>query len=385
MNQDEVRYFYPPPDYTLQISDEGSVVFLKGTWDIGTMSECSVLLKRLLNTVRRQKLRNCTYYLNEIVRIDSAGMLVLLQHVNAVGDSFSLTLDVPLHIQKLYEKIKNVYAEPVQPPSIPFFLLYLANIGKWLEDTVSFYKKLLAFFGSVVVHLFRNLLSIQSFQWVSTVYHMEHIGVRAIPIIALLSFLVGTVLAYMSATAFSRFGAQVYIVNLLDIAILRELGVLLTAILISGRTSASCTASIGSMINNEEIASMRVIGVDPIDYLVLPRLVALLCMFPLLTMVANVTAIIGGMLATWMSVNISPPAFWSLFAEATSLTSFFLGIGKAPVFAIIITTVGCFYGFQASGKADEVGYLTTESVVQSLFLCIVFDAFFALLYSRLGL
>jgi phospholipid/cholesterol/gamma-HCH transport system permease protein len=199
----------------------------------------------------------------------------------------------------------------------------------------------------------------------------------------LLSFLIGVVFAYQGADQLRRFGAEIYTVNLLGIAILRELGVLLTAIIIAGRSGSAFTAQIGTMQVNEEIDALRTLGLDPIEVLVVPRVLGLALTLPLLAVYAAFMGLLGGCLMSWASLGILIPTFLEQLRSAITEWTFWVGIIKAPFFAIIIALVGCYEGFNVARSADSVGRLTTQSVVESIFIVIVADAAFSIMFSML--
>ncbi|MGL4722815.1 MAG: MlaE family ABC transporter permease [Desulfovibrionaceae bacterium] len=385
--QDHVDY-YPPPSLRSSLKQKKTIsLSLLGTWDIGTIEEAKRTISEYLLSIDLSITNTLILDFTSISKIDSAGVLLIN---NAIAPFKASSLNITVHADdKTMVLINTISSIPVSnsvaPIELPFSLVFLSSIGQFVFDQYTFYKKMITFFGYLVAQLFTILFSPRRFHWTSIVSHIETMGIKAIPIIGLLSFLIGMVLAYMSAAPFKRFGAQIFVINLLDVSILRELGVLLASIIVAGRTGASCTAEIGSMVSNEEVISMRIMGMPPMEYLVLPRVIALMFSLPLLTLVANSMGLLGGMLASWYSLDILPQTFWNIFRDITSLKTLYLGLIKAPVFAFIITGVGCFYGFLATGSSDEIGKLTTESVVQSLFLVIVADAAFAVLYSRLGL
>jgi phospholipid/cholesterol/gamma-HCH transport system permease protein len=212
---------------------------------------------------------------------------------------------------------------------------------------------------------------------------MEQAGVNAMPIVGLLSFLIGVVFAYQGADQLRRFGAEIYTVNLLGIAILRELGVLLTAIIIAGRSGSAFTAQIGTMQVNEEIDALRTLGLDPVEVLVVPRILGLALTLPLLAIYADFMGLLGGCLMSWASLGILIPTFLDQLRSAIGEWTFWVGIVKAPFFAAIIALVGCYEGFNVERSADSVGRLTTQSVVEAIFLVILADAAFSILFSLL--
>jgi phospholipid/cholesterol/gamma-HCH transport system permease protein len=214
---------------------------------------------------------------------------------------------------------------------------------------------------------------------------MQSAGVEALPITGLLSFLMGIVIAYQGADQLQRFGANIFIADLVGLAMLRELSPLLTAIIIAGRSGSAYTAQIGTMKVTEEIDALRTIGVVPQELLVLPKMLALIVVLPLLTVYTDVTGVLGGMFMARSKLDVSFAVFLDRLDEAISLSSYVVGISKAPVFAMIIALVGCYRGFQVSGSAESVGQQTTLSVVQSIFLVIVTDALFSVVFNWLDL
>lgn len=213
---------------------------------------------------------------------------------------------------------------------------------------------------------------------------LESTGLDAVPIVALLSFLVGAVVAFLGATVLQTLGASLYTVHLVGYAFLRELGVLLAAILVAGRTASAFAAQIGAMRANEEIDALRVMGLDPIELLVLPRVLALLVALPILGLVATGSGIAGGMLVCALKLDISPAMFLSVLEQTIGLRHFLIGISKAPVFAFLIAVIGCLEGFRVAGSAQSVGEHTTSAVVQSIFVVIVVNAVAALFFMEMG-
>lgn len=375
------------PYLSISNNTEEIELILSGIWDIGTLDDVIILLEKTEETISKESERYICCNVHGVNKIDSSAILYIVLFLRKLKDrGKEYSIDGNVETRDLFETISSKDIEVSSSTQyIPFILRILSTLGKWLEEQAHFYIKMCGFFGYLVTQILFSILSPRLFHWTPIVYQMEQMGIRAIPIISLLSFLIGMVLAYMSAGPFQRFGATLYVINLLDVTILRELGVLLTAIIMAGRTGASCTAEIGSMVNNEEVASMQVLGLNVMEYLVIPRVLALVVMLPVVTLIADACALVGGMFATWFSLGIVPQTFWSVFQDVTELKTLYLGLIKAPVFAFIITGVGCFYGLQSTGSSDDIGKLTTDSVVQSLFLVIIFDALFAVIYSKLGL
>jgi phospholipid/cholesterol/gamma-HCH transport system permease protein len=214
---------------------------------------------------------------------------------------------------------------------------------------------------------------------------MQEVGLNAVPIVALMGFLIGIVLAFQGAVQLRQFGAEIFVVDLIAVSVLRELGILLTAIIVAGRSGSAFTASIGSMKVREEIDAMRTLGLDPIEVLVLPRVLALIIMLPILGLIANIFALLGGGLMSWAELGISPSMFLTRFVENTDVWHLAVGLIKAPFFAFIISIVGCWQAMQVGGSSESVGRRTTQSVVQSIFLVIVADACFSVFFAEIGI
>lgn len=222
-------------------------------------------------------------------------------------------------------------------------------------------------------------------RWRPVLYNIRTAGVDALPIVGLLSFLLGIVVAYQSAEQLRRYGANIFVADLVGLSMLREFAPLITAIIIAGRSGSAYAAQIGTMAVTEEIDALRTIGIAPLELLVLPKVMALVVALPLLTVYADVFGVLGGMVMARAQLDVTFAEFLDRFVKAVSTTSYLVGIGKAPVFAFIVATVGCFQGFRTHGGADSVGRQTTHSVVQSIFLVIVADALFSIAFSALDL
>lgn len=260
----------------------------------------------------------------------------------------------------------------------------LGNVGAAVMRFWQQFIGLLGFSGLTLDALARNILRPGRWRVTSIVAQVEETGLNAVPIIALLTFLVGAVIAFLGATILTDFGATNYTINLVGFSFLREFAVLLTAILMAGRTASAFTAQIGSMKVNEEIDAVRVQGLSPIDLLVLPRVLALQISLPILTFVGMISGIAGGMLVCAVSLDITPQVFLTTFADDIPLRHFVLGMAKAPIFAFLIAVIGCLEGFKVKGSAQSVGEHTTAAVVHSIFVVILLDALAALFYMEMG-
>jgi phospholipid/cholesterol/gamma-HCH transport system permease protein len=270
-------------------------------------------------------------------------------------------------------------------PAAPVKISLLASIGQQAWRYLLGVSDMLAFIGESAIAFLRSLAQPHRIRWRPILHNLQTAGFEALPIVGLLSFLMGVVIAYQGADQLQRFGANIFIADLVGLSMLRELSPLLTAIIVAGRSGSAYAAQIGTMKISEEIDALRTIGIGPQELLVQPKILALVIALPLLTVYADVAGVLGGMLMANSMLDISFSVFLDRLEDALSLSSFLTGIIKAPVFAVIIALVGCFQGFQVSGGADSVGRQTTVSVVQSIFLVIVADALFSVIFNWLDL
>lgn len=260
----------------------------------------------------------------------------------------------------------------------------LGRIGWTVEDNAREIRALVGFGGEALLTALRIGWNPRRWRITATVAHMESVGLDAVPLVLLLSFMVGAVVAFLGSEVLAQFGAEIFVVELIGISFLREFGVLLTAVLLAGRTASAFTAQIGAMQSGEEIDAIRTLGLDPMELLVLPRVVALVLMLPLLTFLAMMAGIAGGMTIGATMLGISPEMFVARLHETIEVRHFLVGMAKAPVFALIIALIGCLEGMQVQGTAQSVGERTTSSVVQTISLVILVDAFAALWFMEMG-
>lgn len=261
----------------------------------------------------------------------------------------------------------------------------LAEIGEAVSAQVAGLAESLGFLGLVMARFGRMLVQPRRLRFTALVHQMHQAGLNAVPIVALMGFLIGIVLAFQGASQLKQFGAEVFVVDLIAISILRELGILLTAIIVAGRSASSFTATVGSMKMREEIDAMRVLGLDPIDLLVLPRVLALVILLPVLGFIANIAGLIGGGLMAWSQLGISPGMFQTQLLANTDVSHLLIGLSKAPVFAVIIGVVGCHQGMLVEGNTESLGNRTSRSVVSAIFLVIVVDALFSIFFAIWGI
>ncbi len=263
-------------------------------------------------------------------------------------------------------------------------LARLERIGHAVFRATDNIGNFLAFLGQTLLVLGQTIARRRPLRWNAVVHQCEVVGVNALFIVGILLFLVGLVVAQQGAVQLRAFGAEVFVVNLIGRSTARELGILLTAIMVAGRSSSAFAAQIGSMKLNQEVDAMETIGMSPIEVLVVPRVIAMALMMLLLGFYGAFMAILGGGLYCWTSLDIPPVAFFQRLQEVTPMSDLVIGLIKAPVFGFIIAMMGCYQGMQVTGNAESVGARTTQAVVESIFVVIVLDAFFAVFFSALG-
>ncbi|RMF17366.1 MAG: MlaE family lipid ABC transporter permease subunit [Alphaproteobacteria bacterium] len=273
---------------------------------------------------------------------------------------------------------------PEMPPEPHPLTGFVADIGEATVHILNNFGALLTFFGVVVARFARSLFQPRRFRFTSLVYQMEMVGLRAMAIVGLISFLIGAVVVNQGAVQLEKFGAEVLVSDLVGISVLRELGILLTAVILAGRSGSSFTAQIGSMVLHEEVDAMRALGLDPVEVLVIPRLLAMVLTLPLLTFYADIMGLLGGGLMAWGTLDIDVTQYLTRLQEATGWRDFAIGLIKAVFFAVIISVVGCFHGLVVERNAESVGRHTTTAVVEAIFMVIVLDAFFAVFFTTIG-
>ena len=323
-----------------------------------------------------------------LTSLDSAGGWLLLRSKREAEQAgATATLAVPDKYKALLETMEREHtAPPVTHPPHRGMIGLLERTGEGTMHSLRQGYDMLGFLGRVSVEAVEAILAPRRELPIPALFHqIEETGVTALPIVGLLAFLLGIVITYQGADQLARFGAQIYTIDFLGIGFLRELGGLVTAIIIAGRSGSAFTAQIGSMKVNEELDAMQTIGLNVAEVLVLPRVLGLVIALPLLTFFADVIGVIGGMVMTYFDLGVTIPAFMRELGNAITVKTLMVGLIKAPVFAFLIALVGCFEGMRVEGSADSVGRLTTRSVVESIFLIIAVDAAFSVLFSVLGI
>jgi phospholipid/cholesterol/gamma-HCH transport system permease protein len=356
---------------------------VRGRWDIAAVAAHD----RILRAVDPGSAHAAVIDLSALVALDSAGAWALHRTrvlLRAKGIEAEITGATEAHAALIARVAGYEAPEIARPPRTNAFLAALGRLGAGTLSAFAEARHIVAFFGLVVVTVGRSIRHPGRIRFVPLVSHMESSGLNALPIVGLLSFLIGVVLAYQGVDQLRRFGAEIFAINLLGISIVREIAVLMTAILIAGRSGSAFTAQIGTMKVNQEVDAMHTLGLDPIEVLVLPRLFALVITLPLLAFYADLMALLGGAITLMALMELSPIQFLKQLNTAIPLWSFWIGIVKAPFFAFAIALIGCYEGLKVGGSAESVGRLTTQSVVESIFLVLVLDAAFSIMFSYLG-
>jgi phospholipid/cholesterol/gamma-HCH transport system permease protein len=261
----------------------------------------------------------------------------------------------------------------------------IASVGENIVSVGHSFGAMVNMLGALVVVLARIVSHPRRFRFTSMVHQLDNVGWRAVPIILLITFLIGCIIAQQGIFHFRKFGADIYVVDMVGILVLRELGVLIVAIMVAGRSGSAYTAELGSMKMREEIDALRTMGFDPIEVLILPRIVALVIGVPILTFLGSMAALYGGGLVCWLYGGIDPDIFLARLKEAITLDHFKVGLIKAPFMALIVGVVACVEGLAVKGSAESLGLQTTASVVESIFLVIVLDGLFAIFFASIGM
>jgi phospholipid/cholesterol/gamma-HCH transport system permease protein len=365
--------------------EAGTVIITAGgDWDVRQAVDLDAVIQKL-PTIRSQQV---TIDLDAITRMDTAGAWLLHRTIKNFRQS-DVVVDLAQakdEYRAMLEKVaENDLAVDVRLPHE--FALYriISGLGSRVVQMSHEAHAMLAFLGQTISSIIISMLRPWRIRWTPLFHHMEKVGLNAVPIVALISFLIGIVLAYQGATQLQKFGAEIFVVDLIAISVLREIGILLTAIVLAGRSGSAFTAEIGSMVVNEEVDAMRSLGLDPMEVLVLPRILALVIMLPILAFIADMMGLAGGFIMAWTALGISPNLFLEQLNNASNFWTFGVGILKSPFFAFIIAFVGCYEGLRVDRNAASVGTRTTRSVVTSIFLIIVADAAFSIMFALIGI
>jgi phospholipid/cholesterol/gamma-HCH transport system permease protein len=371
-----------PADYRIEAGPDGPMASLSGSWTAERLGAAGRGLARELSGATR-----VTFDLGGVDRLDTAGAYAVIR---AAGPAYDLDRakgrPETLRLMKLVGEAAR--AKAVSRPAPKGFHELVVRLGKGVVnvaseglETMVFLGHLLVVLARVPVHLVTNPKRIR---WAALVSSIERAGLDAIPIVAVTSFFIGAVIALLGINQLRQFGAEVFSVELIGIAVLREFGIVITAVLLAGRSASAFAAEIGSMKMNQEIDAMQVLGVDPFEALVFPRFGALLIAIPLLTFVAVLAGLFGGLVVVWNVLGLGPSFFLQRIVDNVGVENFWVGLSKAPVMAAVIAGIGCRQGLEVGVDVESLGRRVTAAVVHAIFAIIMIDAAFALIYMELG-
>ena len=366
--------------YQVQTHDKDGTthVVMQGAFSLASLSALS---KTLTEAVAKGAV---AVDLAQVTRLDTSAAWAIAEAEKASAHSFDLSGLTP-DTEALLNTVRKALPKPDTQAAKPKKLVdYVEGVGRSVVGAGRFLAELLGYLGLFLDRLVRSILHPSQFRLTALVHHCHEVGVKAVPIVSLMSFLIGVVLAFQGSTQLRQFGAEVFVVDLIAVSVLRELGILLTAIIVAGRTASAFTAAIGSMKMREEIDAMRTLGIDAASALFVPRILALLLMLPILGLIANLSGLIGGALMSWVELGISPGMFQTRLVENTGIWHLLVGMIKAPFFALIIGIVGCHAGMQVGNNAESLGQKTSSSVVTAIFAVIVTDAIFSIFFAQVG-
>jgi len=361
-------------------SDKELVLWLRHDWTVHEVDEIRLMLKDALTA----NVRHIVIDGSNLESIDLSAAWTLVAFIRSLS---ALNIEIePRGFTEKHHKIYDIIKDIKHPTSPPANLCHAArdfftHIGKVSIAIFKGFLDLEAFFGQLCTSALAVLLNPSRLRWKSVGYHINEIGIRAVPIVSLMAFLISIVLGYQGSVQLQRFGANVFTVNLVAVSLLREMGVIMTSIIVAGRTGSAFAAQIGVMQINQETNAMRTFGLDPFERLILPRILALIITLPLLTFLADIVGLFGTLFVSTALLKLSVPEFMGRLHEAVTAQTFIVGLIKAPVFALMIGMVGCQQGLEVRESAEEVGTHTTSAVVQSIFLVVLADALFSILFT----
>jgi phospholipid/cholesterol/gamma-HCH transport system permease protein len=369
-----------------QLRGDELVLSGAGAWT----AEQASTLEPLIEAATRPKpsVRKVAIDMARVERVDSYGAWLLERAVRAWGEQSCeiRIIGLPDDYRGLFDKVRaGTNKMSPQPPRANTVVATLESVGRTMTAVGEDVVLLVQMMGFLVMAFLRVLVRPHTFRLTSMVNHLERVGWNAVPIILLITLLIGAILSQQGIFHFRTFGASIYVVDMVGVLVLRELGVVIVCIMVAGRSGSAYTAELGSMKMREEIDALRTMGFDPVEVLVLPRIIALMIAVPVLTFLGSMAALYGGGLVAWLYGGIEPTIFISRLRDAISIQTFEVGMIKAPFMAIIIGLVACVEGLQVQGSAESLGTKTTDSVVKSIFLVIVLDGFFAIFFASIGM
>lgn len=365
----------------LKVKD--GTIYLSGLWILPQLNE----IDKAIHTLSSPQAIEIIIDGALLEKLDTSGayrIVELIENLSSNGKSV-VRQNFTDNNEKLLLLISERYSKRVHVQSPISRESEIAKIGRASRETIEQLITFVGFVGLVTKATIANLMKPWTLRWCSLWANVESGGVDAVPIVGLLNFLIGIVIAYQSASLLLQYGANIFIVEIVSVSMLREMAPLITAIIVAGRTGSAYAAQIGTMMINEEIDALRTIGINPIEQLVLPKMLAMLISLPLLVVFADIMSIGGGMLLANLFLDVTYIEFVDRIPQVLSASSLWVGLAKTPVFAIIISLTGCYQGFKVEGGADSVGKQTTKAVVQSIFLVIIADAIFSIITRNVGI
>jgi phospholipid/cholesterol/gamma-HCH transport system permease protein len=368
-----------PADFTLSRTDQARLAVCTGDWTAIEMREANERLEEALAGVSE-----ATIDLRQIGRCDTAGAYGILKAARAARTAPKIVARP--EVERLLELVEHARgAEPT--PHTPHNATHelFERIGRGVIHLGLEAFDTMVFFGHLLVATGRAFANPRKVRWAACFAMAERAGLDAIPIVTVTTFFIGAVIGLLGANMLTTFGAQVYVVELIGVAVLREFNVLITALLLAGRSSSSFAAEIGAMKMNQEIDAMQVLGVDPFDALVFPRFFALVMTIPLLTFAATIAGLAGGLVVAWSQLGLGPVFFFQQMLDTVGPKHFWVGMSKAPVLAVIIAGIGCRQGMEVGGDVESLGRRVTSAVVHAIFATILIDAIFAIIYMKLNI
>jgi phospholipid/cholesterol/gamma-HCH transport system permease protein len=374
-------------DPTLERIARGSGLELcaAGSWTARFASELELIV------IDAEKLKgsrpNIFIDVSQISKLDTFGAWLIerLRRSLTQGGAEAKIAGLSTDYSSLVDEVRRVKAFPAAETTAVTITSMLDQIGRTMAGIGSTIVSLIEMLGAVLSASARVLRQPGSFRMTSTVHHLEQVGWRAVPIVVLITFLIGCIISQQGIFHFRKFGADIFVVDMLGVLVLREIGVLLVAIMVAGRSGSAYTAELGSMKMREEIDALRTMGFDPIEVLILPRMLALVIALPVLSFLGDMAALYGGGLVAWLYGGVDPEAFLLRLRDAISINHFTVGLIKAPVMAAVIGIVACVEGLAVQGSAESLGQHTTSSVVKGIFFVIVMDGVFAIFFASIGM
>jgi phospholipid/cholesterol/gamma-HCH transport system permease protein len=372
-----------PAEFELEAATDRPTAALRGDWTTSQLGKAGAALGEALHGRP-----DVTLDLSHVGRIDTAGAFAVIR---AIGEGFDADRVVARpESKRLLELVDQaVRVKPVLRRQPQGFHELTIRIGRGMMGFGAEFLDTMAFLGHLLVVTFRSAVNLvaapHKIRWAPIFQQMERAGLDAIPIVAVTTFFIGAVVALLGVNMLRQFGAEVFVVELIGVAVIREFNIVITAVLLSGRSASAFAAELGSMKMNQEIDAMQVMGVDPFEALVLPRFVALLITIPLLTFVATLAGLAGGLMVTWTELGLGPTFFLQRIVDNVGETHFYVALSKAPVMAAVIAGIGCRQGLLVGGDVESLGRRVTAAVVHAIFAIIMLDAAFALIYMQLDI